>query len=220
MRTTLTTLFRLTAIGILATVIAVGSAGCSQEKSKTTPTKKTQAKRKAHRTKKLAKSNSAAQKSVTANKRESAKSSVATKGTKKTKASGPTSKFASAKTTGNSQSDTRATKPVVQTPVKQVATNSSTPTSPQDVAEDMQPIGDDPTQLREHYSNVIYATIRIRMEEAIQRRAKLFKQGTSPKSEEIVNLERQILKARSLLVENGETVQPVHPPISQRTTPR
>ncbi len=214
MRTTLTTLFRLTAIGILATVIAAGSAGCSQEESKTTPTKKTQAKRKTLRTKKAAKSN------VAVNKNATAKNSTTAEKGMKTKKNTAASKVAKAKTTGSAKTNARTAKPTQQTPVKQVATKTPTPASPQEVAEDMPPIGDDPRQLREHYSNVIYATIRIRMEEAIQRRAKLFKQGESPKSEEIVNLERQILKARSLLVENGENVQPVYPPISQRTTPR
>ena len=61
--------------------------------------------------------------------------------------------------------------------------------------------------------DMIYATIRVKMEEAIAERAGLLKGGRPPSDERVRQLEGTIMRARSLLVENGEIVADVEPPI-------
>ena len=61
--------------------------------------------------------------------------------------------------------------------------------------------------------DMIYATIRVKMEEAIAERSKLLKEGRPPADERVRQLEGTIMRARSLLVENGEIVADVEPPI-------
>lgn len=61
--------------------------------------------------------------------------------------------------------------------------------------------------------NMIYATIRIKMEDMIEQRAKMLKSGKDPSDVEVRRLEDSIMRARELLEENGEVVEPVDPPI-------
>lgn len=68
---------------------------------------------------------------------------------------------------------------------------------------------------RKQTESMIYATIRIKMEEAIEKRAALLKSGKNPSDEEVRSLEGTIMRARELLEENGEVVEPVDPPIVQ-----
>ena len=66
---------------------------------------------------------------------------------------------------------------------------------------------------RSQAEDMIYATIRVKMEEAITERAKLLKEGVNPADERVRKLEGTIMRARSLLTENGEIVADVEPPI-------
>lgn len=68
---------------------------------------------------------------------------------------------------------------------------------------------------RAQTESMIYATIRIKMEEAIEKRAALLKSGKDPSDQEVRSLEGTIMRARELLEENGEVVEPVDPPIVQ-----
>ncbi len=61
--------------------------------------------------------------------------------------------------------------------------------------------------------DLLYATMRIRMEEAIEERAALLKGGTEPSDPQVRRLEGVIMRARELLTEAGEVVGPVEPPI-------
>lgn len=69
--------------------------------------------------------------------------------------------------------------------------------------------------MRRRAENLIYATIRIKMEEMIDRRAGLLKSGKDPSDVEIRQLEGSIMRARELLQEAGEIVEDVVPPIVQ-----
>ena len=68
---------------------------------------------------------------------------------------------------------------------------------------------------RAETENLIYAQIRIKMEEMIDQRAVLLHAGKSPSDVQIRQLEGSIMKARELLTENGEIVDEVEPPIVQ-----
>lgn len=69
---------------------------------------------------------------------------------------------------------------------------------------------------KKNAEDMIYATIRIRMEEMIEQRAQLLKNGKSPSDPEVRQLEGSIMRARTLLIENGEMVGEINPPIVQR----
>ena len=84
------------------------------------------------------------------------------------------------------------------------------PTAPQ--SEDPQSVED----RRAETEHLIYAVIRVKMEEMIAQRADLLKQGVSASDPKIRDLEGSIMKARELLIENGEVVEEVDPPIVQR----
>lgn len=62
----------------------------------------------------------------------------------------------------------------------------------------------------------IYVRIRITMEKMLDQRKQLLAAGTNPSDEQIQNLERSILRARSLLTGNGEKVDDVQPPLTAR----
>ena len=74
---------------------------------------------------------------------------------------------------------------------------------------------DDLETKRSQAEDMIYATIRIKMEDAIVERAKLLKEGHDPSDERVRQLEGTIMRARELLTENGEMVGEVDPPIVQ-----
>ena len=62
-------------------------------------------------------------------------------------------------------------------------------------------------------TDYIYAQIRVKMEEALAKRAELIKAGTALGDPSIQDLERQILRARALLAERGEILEDVKPPL-------
>lgn len=66
---------------------------------------------------------------------------------------------------------------------------------------------------RQATTDALYAQIRVEMEKAILQRKALLDGGRAPSDVEIRNLEGKILKARSLLMEVGEEVEDVDPPI-------
>ncbi len=73
----------------------------------------------------------------------------------------------------------------------------------------------DSGDLRAQTTDVIYAQIRIRMQEAIEKRATLLKGGKPGSDPEVRKQEGIIMRARDLLTEAGEVVDPVDPPIVQ-----
>ncbi len=94
------------------------------------------------------------------------------------------------------------------TPVERASASTTPPAqSPWEVS------AQDDAARREQAENMIYATIRIRMEEMIAQRAKLLNEGRDPADVEVRRLEGSIMKARDLLMENGEVVEDVEPPI-------
>lgn len=70
-------------------------------------------------------------------------------------------------------------------------------------------------QAREQAADLIYATIRVRMEEMIAQRAEMLKSGKSPTDMEIKKLEVSILRAKGYLTEAGEVPPEIKPPIAQ-----
>lgn len=70
-----------------------------------------------------------------------------------------------------------------------------------------------PRDQREETSDMIYSLIRIRMESMIEKRKQLLASGKTPSDVEVRELEGSIMRARSLLTENGEVVEEVEPPI-------
>ena len=99
--------------------------------------------------------------------------------------------------------ETEPTKPVVSAEPK-----PKPPPAPMSQEQELE-------QKRGQAEDMIYATIRVKMEEAIAERAKLLKEGKDPSDERVRQLEGTIMRARSLLMENGEIVADVDPPIVQ-----
>jgi hypothetical protein len=99
-------------------------------------------------------------------------------------------------------------KPVTKAPAKPAAT---TPPAGQTG----QPRAAPPTTIvdEQQAMDLLYATMRIRMEEAIEERATLLKAGTEPSDPQVRRLEGVIMRARDLLTDAGEVVEPVEPPI-------
>lgn len=80
--------------------------------------------------------------------------------------------------------------------------------------EEQKPLAiEDDSGRRAMAENMIYATIRIKMEEMIDQRAGLLKSGKAPSDVEVRSLEGSIMRARDLLMEAGEIVEDVQPPI-------
>ncbi len=77
------------------------------------------------------------------------------------------------------------------------------------------PSEEDMERRREEASDMIYALIRVRMEEAIIKRKKLLEGGRAGSDVEVRRLENVIMNARQYLEEDGEVVEPVDPPIVQ-----
>ena len=82
--------------------------------------------------------------------------------------------------------------------------SNATPRAPQDAAA---------------AERVLYATIRAKMDEMIQQRAQLLKSGKTSSDPEVSQLEASILKARQLLLEKGEVLGDVAPPIVPASQP-
>lgn len=131
---------------------------------------------------------------------------------------------------------TEASPPKSETPAKPAETPAPAtpaapptppPTAPKPAADASSPewgeekplaIEDDSAK-RAMAENMIYATIRIKMEEMIDQRAELLKSGKNPADVEIRQLEGSIMRARDLLMEAGEVVEDVQPPIVQVSKP-
>jgi hypothetical protein len=97
------------------------------------------------------------------------------------------------------------------------ADRDSAATPVADRADPMPAVEEDPYEAdqrrRRQAEDMIYATIRIKMEEMIERRSDLLKEGRDPTDVEIRQLEGSIMKARNLLMEAGEIVEDLQPPI-------
>lgn len=70
-------------------------------------------------------------------------------------------------------------------------------------------------QNAEATTNQIYGLIREKMNEAVTKRAALLKAGKAANDPEVVHEEGIIRKARSLLMERGENVEPLVPPLPE-----
>lgn len=106
-----------------------------------------------------------------------------------------------------------ATAPPAQ-PAPAVKTASAPEASPEWEAQKPLTIEDDAAR-RAQAENMIYATIRIKMEDMIEKRAELLNSGRPPSDVEVRQLEGSIMRARDLLQEAGEIVEDVVPPIVQ-----
>jgi len=111
--------------------------------------------------------------------------------------------------------------PVAPTPTPTPTTTPPTPPRAQgEVVPANPPEGEgDVDERKQDLADFIYAQIRVRMEEALTRRADLLKNGTPQSDPAVADLERQILRARSLLSERGEILEDVTPPISGTPAP-
>jgi|GEM_PF-5920295 len=69
------------------------------------------------------------------------------------------------------------------------------------------------TTPKQAYEDLIYGNIRIRMDTSIALRRAMLEKGVAPTDPGVRNLEGQILKARDLLEQAGESVGPIEPPI-------
>lgn len=69
---------------------------------------------------------------------------------------------------------------------------------------------------RQAILDALYAQIRLQMEQAIAERKELLSSGTPASDERVRALEGRIMKARGYLIENGEFVEDVDPPIVER----
>lgn len=116
-----------------------------------------------------------------------------------------------AQTQVNGSSTTNA--PVPQ-PAPAVKTASAPEAKPEWEAQKPLTIEDDAAR-RAQAENMIYATIRIKMEDMIEKRAELLNSGRPPSDVEVRQLEGSIMRARDLLQEAGEIVEDVVPPIVQ-----
>lgn len=106
-----------------------------------------------------------------------------------------------------------ANAPVAQ-PAPAVKTASASEAKPEWEAQKPLTIEDDAAR-RAQAENMISATIRIKMEDMIEKRAELLKSGRPPSDVEVRQLEGSIMRARDLLQEAGEIVEDVEPPIVQ-----
>jgi len=69
------------------------------------------------------------------------------------------------------------------------------------------------TTPKQAYEDLIYGNIRIRMDTSIALRRAMLEEGVAPTDPGVRNLEGQILKAKDLLEQAGESVAPIEPPI-------
>jgi hypothetical protein len=75
------------------------------------------------------------------------------------------------------------------------------------------PTPEDVQRQRERLMAEIYTNIRERMDQALDARAELLRAGRPQTDPEVQNYERVIHRARNLLIEIGENVDPVEPPL-------
>lgn len=62
---------------------------------------------------------------------------------------------------------------------------------------------------------VVYATIRARMQEMIEERARMLKENRPPTDAAVRELEASILRGKQMLTEAGEVPPPIEPPIAE-----
>ena len=79
---------------------------------------------------------------------------------------------------------------------------------------------DDEEFRRQAAEDMIYATIRVRMEEMIVLRKRLLDGGRPGHDPEVRELEGRIMRARQLLFDNGEDVEEVDPPLVESARPQ
>lgn len=114
--------------------------------------------------------------------------------------------------------------PPANSEIKPSAPPSATeakPTEPRAQLDPTQPVPvptdtgeEDPEARKQDLMDLIYAQIRVRMEEALVRRAELLKNGTPQTDASVADFERQIIRARTLLTERGEILEDVSPPLA------
>jgi hypothetical protein len=89
---------------------------------------------------------------------------------------------------------------------------AGTPPQPQPSAAEVE-------QRRAELEKTVYATTRAKMNEWVRERARLLKDGKSPSDPQVRELEASILEARRTLLEKGEAVSEIEPPIPQTPAP-
>lgn len=154
-------------------------------------------------------------------KSESATTTKAAKPEAKTEAAPPKTEVAPPKPEAPAkpaEAPNPATPPAPTTPPPAAPKPSADASSPEWGEEKPLAIEDDSAK-RAMAENMIYATIRIKMEEMIDQRAELLKSGKNPADVEVRQLEGSIMRARDLLMEAGEVVEDVEPPIVQVSKP-
>lgn len=72
-----------------------------------------------------------------------------------------------------------------------------------------------PTNERDAAADLIYATVRVKMDIMIAERRELLESGVAPTDPEVQRRETSIRRAISLLEENGESVPPIEPPLPE-----
>lgn len=77
------------------------------------------------------------------------------------------------------------------------------------------PSGTNPDNQRDATADLIYATVRVKMDILIAERKQLLDAGHDTTDPEVRQKEASINRAISLLEENGEKVDPIDPPITQ-----
>ena len=75
------------------------------------------------------------------------------------------------------------------------------------------PSGIKPTNRRDATGDMIYATVRVQMDILLADRKALLDAGHDVTDPEVRKKEESIRKAIALLAENGETIEPIDPPI-------
>ncbi|HVP12148.1 MAG TPA: hypothetical protein VMV94_13300 [Phycisphaerae bacterium] len=76
------------------------------------------------------------------------------------------------------------------------------------------------TDKRAQIEDIIYADMRVKMEQMIAQRAQLMKSGKDSSDPEVAKLEASILRAKKFLTDAGEVVGPIEPPIKEPTPPK
>jgi type IV secretory pathway VirB10-like protein len=69
---------------------------------------------------------------------------------------------------------------------------------------------------RAQIEDVIYAEMRVKMEQMIAQRAQLMKSGKDSSDPEVQKLEASILRAKKFLTDAGEVVGDINPPIKEQ----
>jgi hypothetical protein len=190
------TKFRVPLVGAIALCFAVGMVGCKENEAKVNEgdAGKCPAGKQAKCTGETAKPVAKAPKSI--NQKPQKSKTVAKKATVK-------QSTANSKQTVKKQPVRSAKEPVrvEEKPVQQASVQGNT---------------EDPVEKRRRETeDAVYALIRVKMEEALMKRKELLDAGTDPADPEVRRLEGQIMKARGYLIEAGEEVEPVDPPIVQ-----